>query len=53
MTTMEVRLMLSTEMLALLGGGAVLPYLAEALWSWQKRHAQHRSGATSLDSPQP
>ena len=28
--------MLSGEILVLLGGGAVLPYVGEALWSWAK-----------------
>lgn len=28
--------MLSAEMLALLGGTAVLPYVGEAIWSWVK-----------------
>jgi hypothetical protein len=32
----EVTIMLSPEMLAALGCGAVLPYFGEALWSWAK-----------------
>ena len=47
--TTEVVIMLSAEMLVLLGGGAVLPYVAEALWSWHQEKRQHQSGA---DSPQ-
>ncbi len=35
-------MMLSTEMLTILGGSAVLPYLAEALWHWLQRRKTHR-----------
>ncbi|MBS1142157.1 MAG: hypothetical protein H6R13_3610 [Proteobacteria bacterium] len=34
--------MLSTEMLVVLGGSAVLPYVAEAIWSWVKDRQEHR-----------
>jgi hypothetical protein len=34
--------MLSTEMLAILGGSAVFPYVAEAIWSWVKDKGEHR-----------
>jgi len=34
--------MLSTEMLVILGGTAVLPYVAEAIWSWVKDRNEHR-----------
>lgn len=34
--------MLSTEMLAILGGSAILPYVAEAIWSWVKDKREHR-----------
>ena len=41
--------MLSTEILLILGGGAVLPYAAEALWSWAKERKAHRNGALKQD----
>jgi hypothetical protein len=34
--------MLSTEMLAILSSGAVLPYVAEAIWSWVKDKHEHQ-----------
>ena len=37
--------MLSTEMLLILSGGAVLPYAAEALWSWARERKAHRNEA--------
>lgn len=33
--------MLEPEMLALLGCGAVLPYVSEALWNWVKTRISH------------
>lgn len=41
----EASPMLSPEMLVIIGGGAVLPYLAEAAWYWLKCRRQHRHGA--------
>ena len=35
--------MLSAEMLVLLGGSAVLPYVGEALWSWAKAKRSTRA----------
>ena len=35
--------MLSPEMLAALGCGAVLPYVGEALWSWAKSKRSTRA----------
>lgn len=40
--------MLSAEMLALLGGGALLPYVAEALWSLKKARRGHKCRASEL-----
>ena len=37
--------MLSTEILLILGGGAVLPYAAEALWSWARERRAHNKAA--------
>lgn len=37
--------MLSAEMLMLLGSAAILPYLAEAFWSWAKEKRKHQVGA--------
>lgn len=37
--------MLSEEMLAWLGAGAVFPYAAEALWSWARTKHKHRNDA--------
>ncbi|PKO33099.1 MAG: hypothetical protein CVU34_15065 [Betaproteobacteria bacterium HGW-Betaproteobacteria-7] len=44
-TKPEVPIMLSEEMLAWLGTGAVFPYAAEALWSWARTKRKHRNGA--------
>jgi hypothetical protein len=44
-TKPEVPIMLSEEMLAWLGAGAVFPYAAEALWSWARRKHKHRNDA--------
>ncbi len=41
--------MLSAKILLILGGGAVLPYAAEALWSWAKERKAHRNGALKQD----
>lgn len=37
--------MLSPEILLILGGGAILPYAAEALWHWARTRKMHRPGA--------
>jgi len=37
--------MLSAELLILLGGTAILPYLAEAFWSWAREKYKHQSSA--------
>ena len=37
--------MLSPEMYAVIGGGAVLPYLAEAIWNWMRKRRQHHRRA--------
>lgn len=34
--------MMTGEILVLLGGVAVLPYLGEALWSWFRGRRRHR-----------
>jgi len=39
--TPEVTIMLSGELLALLGTSAALPYAIEALWSWLKTRRRH------------
>ena len=38
--------MLSPETFAIIGGFAVLPYVAEAAWNWARRRRTHRRGAT-------
>lgn len=35
--------MLSSDLLVLLGGGAVLPYVAEAVWSWARSRRSRRA----------
>jgi hypothetical protein len=37
--------MLSLETYAIIGGFAVLPYVAEAAWNWARRRRTHRRGA--------
>ena len=37
--------MLSPEMYAIIGGGAVLPYLAEAIWNWIRARRRHQMRA--------
>ncbi len=44
-TEPEVPIMLSEEMQAWLGAGAVFPYAAEALWTWARTKCKHRNGA--------
>jgi len=37
--------MLSAEMLTILGGSAVLPYVVEAIWCWIRDKNEHRQSA--------
>jgi hypothetical protein len=37
--------MLSPEMYAVIGSGAVLPYLAEAIWNWLRERRRHHHRA--------
>jgi hypothetical protein len=39
--------MLSPEIYAILGGGAVFPYAAEALWHWLRRGRRHQDWANA------
>lgn len=37
--------MLPLELLAMIGAGAVFPYLAEGAFDWLKHHCKHSDGA--------
>ena len=41
--------MVPLELLVLVGGGAVLPYLAEAAWDWLTTGRRHSPGANAPD----
>lgn len=39
--------MIPLDLLVLVGGGSVLPYLAEAAWDWLSKGRKHSSGANA------
>ncbi len=41
--------MVPLDLLVLVGGGAVLPYLAEAAWDWLSKVRKHSRGAAAPD----
>jgi len=41
--------MIPLELLALVGGGSVFPYLAEAAWDWFWKNRKHSPGAAAPD----
>lgn len=41
--------MMSLELLAIIGAGAVLPYVAEGTIDWLKHHGRHRQCADAPD----
>jgi len=42
-------MMLSPEIYAILGGGAIFPYAAEAIWHWFRRGRGHPDGANARE----
>jgi hypothetical protein len=48
-TSKEGNEMISLDLLALVGGSSVLPYLAEAAWDWFSKGRKHSRGATAPD----
>jgi hypothetical protein len=41
--------MIPLELLVMVGGGSVLPYLAEAAWDWLSTARKHPRGASAPD----
>jgi hypothetical protein len=41
--------MMSLELLAMIGAGAVLPYVAEGAFDWLKHHRRHSKCANAPD----
>jgi|APIni6443716594_1056825.scaffolds.fasta_scaffold1050220_2 hypothetical protein len=42
-------MMLSPEIYAILGGGAIFPYAAEAIWHWLRRGRGHQDRPNALE----
>jgi len=41
--------MIPLDLLVMVGGGSVLPYLAEAAWDWLTKARKHSRGANAPD----